>query len=271
MSFLLVGAAVVAVGVGVAKAISSNKKQKAEERKAAKAKLETDRRKAQFEGLDTSNPFLNMENTYEDLTINQKEAEMVNQQGQQQRANIMGQMKGMAGGSGIAALAQQMAVQGQLASQKSSALIGNQEAANQKLERGEASRLQDKERDGEMKSRDMERNKVSTLLGMAQGEQQAFNERGAQYEAAKWDGITQAGNAGMTAAGSDRNIKKNINKIGESDSGLNIYSFEYKDTVHGEGLYQGVMSDEVPSEAVIRMDGYDAVNYTMLDVEFKRI
>ena len=270
MSFLLVGAAVVAVGVGVAKAVSSGKKQKAEERKAAKSKLEVDRRKAQFEGLDTSNPFMNMENTYEDLTINQKEAEMVNQQGQEQRASIMGQMRSTAGGSGIAALAQQMANSGQLASQKSSAMIGNQEAANQKLERAEASKIQGKEREGEVKSRDMERNKVSTLLGMAQGEQQAFNENSANYEAAKWDGITQAGNAGMTAA-SDRNVKKNISRIGRSDSGLNIYSFEYKDEIHGKGLFQGVMSDEVPLEAVVRMDGYDAVNYAMLDVEFKRI
>ena len=255
----------------MAKAVSSGKKQKAEERKAAKAKLETDKRKAQFEGLDTSNPFLNMENTMEDLTINKKQAEFEAQENQKNQANILGGLKGAAGGSGIASLAQTMANAGQLSSQKAAASIGRQEVTNQKLERGEASRLQDKERQGEVMSRDMERNKVSTLLGMAQGEQQGFNERAADYEAAKWDGITQAGNAGMTAAGSDRNIKKNINKIGKSDSGLNIYSFEYKDAIHGEGLYQGVMSDEVPSEAVIRMDGYDAVNYAMLDVEFKRI
>tara|TARA_R110002072_G_scaffold146624_1_gene293711 strand:- start:8023 stop:8838 length:816 start_codon:yes stop_codon:yes gene_type:complete len=271
MSFLLAGAAVVSAGVGIAKAISSGKKQKAAERKEAKARAEMDKQKAAFAGLDTSNPFMNMENTMEDLTVNQKEAEMVNQQGQQQRANIMGQMKGMAGGSGVAALAQQMANSGQLASQKSSALIGNQEAANQKLERGEASRLQGKERDGEVLSRNMERDKTSTLLGMAQSETAGFADKAAGYEAAKWDGITQVGQAGMSAAGSDRNIKKNINKIGESDSGLNIYSFEYIDKSHGEGLFQGVMSDEVPPEAVVRKDGYDSVYYDMLDVEFKRI
>ena len=158
MSFLLAGAAVVSAGVGIAKAVSSGKKQKAAERQEAKARAEMDKQKAAFAGLDTSNPFMNMENTMEDLTVNQKEAEMVNQQGQQQRANIMGQMKGMAGGSGVAALAQQMANSGQLASQKSAASIGTQEAANQKLERGEASKLQHNERDVEVLSSEIERN-----------------------------------------------------------------------------------------------------------------
>ena len=71
---------------------------------------------------------------------------------------------------------------------------------------------------------------------------------------------------------SDRRLKSSINKIGKSPSGLNIYSFEYKDTKFGKGLWHGVMSDEVPSEAVsVGADGYDRVNYSLLDVEFKQI
>jgi len=70
---------------------------------------------------------------------------------------------------------------------------------------------------------------------------------------------------------SDRRLKKNINMIGQSASGLNIYSFEYKNPSDGEGLFQGVMSDEVPQEAVINNGEYDMVNYGMLDVEFKQI
>ena len=195
MSFLLAGAAVVSAGVGIAKAISSNKKQKAAERKEAKARAEMDKQKAAFAGLDTSNPFLNMENTMEDLTINQQEAQMINQQGQQQRANIMGQMKGAAGGSGIAALAQQMAASGQLASQKSAASIGQQESRNQMLAAQQAATIQGKEREGEVQSRDWERDKVSTLLGMAQGETAGFADQAAGYEAAKWEGIGQVSGA----------------------------------------------------------------------------
>ena len=62
---------------------------------------------------------------------------------------------------------------------------------------------------------------------------------------------------------------RNINQIGESPSGLNIYIFEYTDTKNGSGLFQGVMSDEVPQKAVGERDGYDTVDYSLLDVEFK--
>ena len=71
---------------------------------------------------------------------------------------------------------------------------------------------------------------------------------------------------------SDKRLKKNIEKIGESPSGLNIYSFEYIDNINGDGVYQGVMSDEIPTKAVVvHKDGYDRVDYSKLDVEFKKI
>ena len=70
---------------------------------------------------------------------------------------------------------------------------------------------------------------------------------------------------------SDRRLKKNISKIGVSASGINIYSFEYKNPSHGSGFFQGVMSDEVSAEVVRVLDGYDTVNYEALDIEFKQI
>jgi len=76
-----------------------------------------------------------------------------------------------------------------------------------------------------------------------------------------------------SGVGSDRKLKKNITKIGESPSGLNIYTFEYIDQAKfGEGVFQGVMSDEVPQNAVVKgSDGFDRVNYSLLDIEFKKI
>ena len=68
--------------------------------------------------------------------------------------------------------------------------------------------------------------------------------------------------------GSDRRLKENIKVIGQSPSGLNIYSFKYKNE---EGVYQGVMSDEIDPNAVIRAGEYDMVNYSMIDVEFKKL
>ena len=81
--------------------------------------------------------------------------------------------------------------------------------------------------------------------------------------------MVSSGIQGVTS--SDRKLKKNINKIGESPSGLNIYSFEFKNSKYGEGVFQGVMSDEIPQEAVGTRDGYDTVDYSKLDVEFKQI
>ena len=82
--------------------------------------------------------------------------------------------------------------------------------------------------------------------------------------------MNMAGN--VATMGSDRRLKKNITKIGESPSGINIYSFEYKNSTNGEGVFQGVMSDEVDSSAVLKgVDGYDMVDYSMIDVEFKKL
>ena len=76
--------------------------------------------------------------------------------------------------------------------------------------------------------------------------------------------------------GSDRDYKKNIKKIGKSPSGINIYQFEYKDKNKGEGVYQGVISDDLPADIRKKAvktgeDGNDVVDYSVIDVEFKRI
>ena len=70
---------------------------------------------------------------------------------------------------------------------------------------------------------------------------------------------------------SDIQLKENINFIGYSDSGLSVYTFEYKDKKYGEGVYQGVMAQEVPWASVKMDNGYLAVDYGKVDVNFKRV
>jgi len=70
---------------------------------------------------------------------------------------------------------------------------------------------------------------------------------------------------------SDRRLKKNIKLIGYSPSGLKIHIFEYIDKFFGDSVYQGVMSDEIPNNAIINNGGYDRVDYSKLDVEFKKL
>jgi len=77
---------------------------------------------------------------------------------------------------------------------------------------------------------------------------------------------------GINLFGSDRRLKKNIKLIGYSPKGLKIYAFEYINNKFGKGVFQGVMSDEIPNKAVVKhIDGFDRVNYSKLDVEFKLI
>ena len=181
---------------------AAEKAKREAKRKEKLARQEMERLKDMYSNLDTSNPYLNMENTLEDLTINQQQAQFQRDQFQQSQANILDSLRGAAGGSGIAAMAQALAQQGQLAAQRSAADIGRQESQNQLLRQQEASRLQGLEREGEIQSRDWERDKIGTLLGMAQGETAAAAQGVAAARAAKaqaWGGAISGIGSSITA------------------------------------------------------------------------
>ena len=280
---------------------AANAQMKEQKAMQASAKASVEKQKQEYKSFDFKNPYAGMENPYaenvfEDITVNQQQAQFQAQQGGQQRSNILQGLKGAAGGSGIAGLAQAMANQGQLQTQEISASIGQQEAMNQKLIAQGAQQVQAgaaavdmQQRQGEGMVQQAESGRISTLLGMEYGELQGAqagvqSAYGAQQSAMGMELERINANKALTgdiiggviggagaAIGSDRRLKKNINKIGESPSGLNVYSFEYKNPINGSGLFQGVMSDEIPREAVINNGEYDMVNYNMLDVEFKQI
>ena len=70
---------------------------------------------------------------------------------------------------------------------------------------------------------------------------------------------------------SDIRLKENINLVGLSDSGINIYTFEYKDKRHGGGVYSGVMAQDVPWASFEADNGYLAVDYSKVDVSFEQV
>lgn len=72
---------------------------------------------------------------------------------------------------------------------------------------------------------------------------------------------------------SDRRLKTNINYKRTSPSGLKVYQFEFKEPeLYGEGIFEGVLSDEIPQEYVKTAEnGYEQVLYGMLDVDFKKV
>jgi hypothetical protein len=71
-----------------------------------------------------------------------------------------------------------------------------------------------------------------------------------------------------TSRRSDSRLKENIKLVGKSPSNINIYEFKYKDL---KGKYEGVMAQEVPWASIVGDDGYFSVDYSKLDVEFKKL
>jgi hypothetical protein len=128
-----------------------------------------DKTRKQYENFEFSNPFENMENRFEDMTVDMRAAEFQTQQGQQQRANIMQGLRGAAGSSGVAGLAQALANQGQMQTQQIAAGIGQQEQKNQKLAMQEGSRIDQMEREGQASVQAAEAGRQSTLLGVDYG------------------------------------------------------------------------------------------------------
>lgn len=143
------------------------------EQRAAQAEMKN--RMAAYENMQFQNPYAGLQNTMEDLTVNQQQAQFLAQQQQQGMANTMANLQGAAGGSGIAALAQAMSNQQAQNLQAASASIGQQEAANQMAAAQMGGQLQMAEAQGEAQVQQMELGRTQTLLGMSQQRLSAAN------------------------------------------------------------------------------------------------
>lgn len=116
------------------------------------------------------------------------------------------------------------------------------------------------------------------IISGQEGSQNAYNlsrfqdsqarRSAAATEAFRAGGAGAAGGGGASA--SDINLKENIRKIGLENE-FNIYEFNY---IGKPGRYRGVMAQEVQEtrpDAVVEKDGYLAVHYDKIGVEFKQI
>jgi len=205
MTFVAAAGAVIGVVGGVMKMSAANKAKKEAAAAQKKAKADMEAKKKQYEALDTSNLAKNMENKFEDATINQKGMELQSQKSAQSRANIMDQMGGAAGGSGIAALAQQMANQGAQDAQKAGAMIGDQEKANQAKAMEGADAVQTAKLQGAKDSRQLQYDKTSNLMNMSAGEAQAAGD--AKTAAGQAQGEAMAGIGSSLGGGASALMK----------------------------------------------------------------
>ena len=100
-------------------------------KKLEQAEKEMKKQKEAYSKSDTSNPYENMENVYEDMTVDTRERDMKKQDSDQKQAQVLKDMKMASGTSGAASLAQFLSQQNQMEAQRSSASIGGQERENQ--------------------------------------------------------------------------------------------------------------------------------------------
>ena len=101
----------------------------------------------QYEGLENQftglqNRFEDAENVFEDLRVDTRAADFARESAQQQQANLLSQLRGVAGSSGVASLAQAIAGAGVNQARQASIDIAQQERQNQMMARQEEARLQ---------------------------------------------------------------------------------------------------------------------------------
>ena len=250
------------------------------------------------------NKFSNLENTFEDLSIDTTGAELAGAQFAQSQADTLNAVGQGVGGSGFGALTSSSARQAAQQAASTRADINRQAQSNQMAQAQGASNVQMAEAQGAANVQNMqmqgaaqqqqlilsgadqaqqmrlqgaesalgrELSKQENLLGMAAGRKQAADDARTQNTQMWMQLGGQVLSAGGTAVASDRKLKKNIMLVGKSNSGINIYNFEYKNSKHGNGLFQGVMSDETPSHAVVNNGKHDLVDYSLIDVDFKKL
>ena len=101
---------------------------RARRREQRAAKKEYNQMMDQYKQFQFENAFANLENPYEDLTVNTQQAEFEAQQQQQGLANTLDALRQSGGGLGVGALAQSLAQAQSANLQRTSASIGAQEA-----------------------------------------------------------------------------------------------------------------------------------------------
>ena len=144
------------------------------EQRAARQELKQQRQA--YESFEFKDPSANLTNPFEDLTVNQQQAQFTAQQQQQGLASTLGGLQQAAGGSGIAALAQTLAQQQSANLQQASASIGQQEAANQMARARGQQTLEQQRAAGAAALEAKEFGRTETLFGMAQQRKAAADE-----------------------------------------------------------------------------------------------
>lgn len=192
------GVASIATGLAsIAGGIIGGGKRRREQR-AAEAEL-AQKRQA-YETFEFKDPTAQMTNPFEDLTVNQQQAQFESQQQQQALASTLSGLGAAAGGSGVASLAQTLAQQQAANLQRSAASIGQQEQQIQMAKAQGAQQLQQQRAAGAQYVQEQEFGRTETLLDMAAQRKAAADAARQQATQAIVGGIGQVASGVASAA-----------------------------------------------------------------------
>ena len=169
MSFAIVGG-LIAVGGAALGAHSANKAKKKAEKKEKEARREMEALKDTYRQLDTSNPYLDMENMMEDLTVNQQQYNLQSQQFAQSQSNILNTVRRSSGAAAISSIAQSLVQQGQIAKQGQVAGISQEVAMNKLTSAKQEGELEKLEASGVNIEAMFKKDQLSHLMSMNQQE-----------------------------------------------------------------------------------------------------
>ena len=164
------------------------------------ARSEYNRQRRAYQDFDFINPYEGMENQMEDMRVATQAAQFQAQEQQAGLAQTLEAFRGAGGGTGAAAIAQALAGQQAKNQQQIAAQIEQQEVRNEMLARQAGMQLQQLEARGAMGVQQMEFDRESTLLGMAQQQYAGAMKARAANDAAFGEGLASAGSLGAFAA-----------------------------------------------------------------------
>lgn len=164
-------------------------KRKREEQAAA---AELARNKEAFANFQFTNPWKNMQNTAEDLTVNTQAA---NFQAQEADASLAQGLDAIVAGGGGGGSAQAIAMAALRSKQGISATIAQQESSNQQIMAQQAAKNQYLEAQGEEDLQSQEYDRSGTLLNMASGRKYAATQARAEATKMIVGGVGEIGGA----------------------------------------------------------------------------
>jgi hypothetical protein len=206
--------ATTAIGIGssLIGALGASRARKDARRADAEARKRLAEAREEYNAIEFTNPyegitnpyegitsqFTGMENVYEEPQVDTRAADFMREQSQQQQANILQNLRGVAGGSGVAGLAQQVSNIGTQQARQAAVDIARQERQSEMARRGEASRIdmlqrQDAQRidmlqrqgayqadmlqrKGDMYVQQQEQDRIAKLYGLAADRQTATSQ-----------------------------------------------------------------------------------------------